>query len=247
MPIVLEDADGLPIPLTVPAGKALAASNMSCKAPCFIMQDAESCYRYPAGTALVATMLLMQASRPREKEAGIKQRQIICTPYAVGCLFKHAGLSHDPALAEPWQLVCNETARCALEEVVHACTAQCTRQQYRHSPQGSKTCKVAATHCRAARGALEVCIVAALKASHLISLQGHTHRHVSTPVDCSSGVEHRQGCLHAALNPRHGVPDRRCLAVMPTWCQAASPVIDPQWYAGLVYPHQCRAGFDYAV
>ena len=34
--------------------------------------------------------------------------------------------------------------------------------------------------------------VAALKASHLVSLQGHTHRHVSTWEDCTSDVEHRQ-------------------------------------------------------
>ena len=26
MPVILEDADGLPIPLTIPAGKALATS-----------------------------------------------------------------------------------------------------------------------------------------------------------------------------------------------------------------------------
>ena len=47
------------------------------------------------------------------------------------------------------------------------------------------------------------------------------HRKVSTLVDCSSGVEHWQGCLHAALEPRHYVPDRRSVAERSTWCQAA--------------------------
>ena len=79
-----------------------------------------------------------------------------------------------------------------------------------HSPQGSKIGRVqkAARHAcwqhaqsPAARGALQVRTVAALKTSHLVSLQAETHRHtsVSTLVDYSSGVDHRQDSLFYML------------------------------------------------
>ena len=61
-----------------------------------------------------------------------------------------------------------------------------------------------------------ICDMAALRASHLISLQAGTRRRISTLVDCSSGVEHWQGCLHAAVKSRHCVPDSRSVATWPT-------------------------------
>ena len=41
------------------------------------------------------------ARRQAEKEeGGVKPRQVTCTQCAVGCLLKHAGLTHHPAPAE---------------------------------------------------------------------------------------------------------------------------------------------------